>query len=392
MGFALFFMVCMLSAFDLISVYIAMEGLALTLYVLAASDFKVKGSLESSVKYFSLGVIASGVIIFAILLIYLLVGSTNFLKIWYYLGELQNYDNEAYFLGYKLFLKNIELLWNIPLIFLIWGFLFKLAAYPNTMWAPEVYEGSAMPVTAFFAIPVKITFLGVFIRLLYFVFAYLENIWVPLISLAAAGSLVVGCFGALSTDKVKKFLAYASINHMGFMLMGLSSASFKGLSNVWTYLIVYLVMNLVIFAVLLNIRDWKRGTSLVFITDFQYLSANNLFVTVITTIVWFSMAGIPPLAGFFSKYYIFLSAVESSSYFLVFLAIITSIVSTFYYLFFLRSIFFDNSTWSKLSYLRSSNTLFGFIDFTISLFLIFFIFVNSYIYHFFISIAIYSLF
>jgi NADH-quinone oxidoreductase subunit N len=110
MGFALFFMVCMLSAFDLISVYIAMEGLALTLYVLAASDFSVKGSLESSVKYFSLGVIASGVIIFAILLIYLLVGSTNFLKIWYYLGELQNYDNASNFLGYKLFLKNIELL------------------------------------------------------------------------------------------------------------------------------------------------------------------------------------------------------------------------------------------------------------------------------------------
>jgi NADH-quinone oxidoreductase subunit N len=129
-----------------------------------------------------------------------------------------------------------------------------------------------MPVTAFFAIPVKFTFVAVFIKLLAFLFSELQAIWVPLLSLAAAGSLIIGCFGALNTDKVKSFLAYASINHMGFMLMGLSSASFKGISNVWTYLLVYLAMNLIIFAILLNVRSSSSGRCMVYITDFQYLS------------------------------------------------------------------------------------------------------------------------
>lgn len=328
-GWSLFFMISMISANDLIVFYISMEGLALLLYILAALGF-TKGSLEASVKYFSLGAIASSLILFFILISYLLTKTTNYIEIVYYFSCIDTLD------------PNILYMWTLPIVCLIIGFLFKLAAFPNHLWAPEVYEGVVTPVTAFFAIPVKLTMFAVFVKFLYFIISPLHHIWIPMLYISAGGSLIVGCLGALTTNKIKKFLAYASINHMGFLLLGLISNNHKGLQSSFFYLIIYLITSVLIFTVLLNIYNSETKQSLVYISDFRRLLQGRILFAIVITVVFFSMAGIPPLAGFFSKYYVLISLLDSSLYFLASIALITSVISAFYYLKIIKNMWFES--------------------------------------------------
>lgn len=308
-------MMMMVSANDLISLYLGLELQSMALYVLAAVQRDNLRSSEAGLKYFVLGALASGMLLYGISLIYGFTGSTSFLTI---AGVAQS----------QAALQNVGLI--VGLVFLLVGIAFKFSAVPFHMWTPDVYEGAPTPVTAFFASAPKIAAMAILMRTLGGAFPGLETQWLQIIWFISIASMLLGSFAAIGQTNIKRLMAYSSIAHVGFALVGLAAGTHQGAQSVLVYLAIYLVMTFGTFACILAMR---RGDDMIEdIDQLSGLAQTNLPMAFTFAMLMFSLAGIPPLAGFFAKLYVFGAAVQAGLYPLAIIGVLASVVSAFYYI------------------------------------------------------------
>ena len=313
-------MFIMVSANNLIGLYLGIELQSLSLYVLASIDRNSLKSSESGVKYFVLGALSSGLFLYGCSLIYGFTGSTNYLII-----------NENFSI------ENLGLIFG--LVFILVGLAFKISAVPFHMWTPDVYEGSPTSVTAFFALAPKVAGIGAFIQILFIAFGTAFEEWKSIIIFISIASMVLGSVAAIGQTNIKRLMAYSSISHVGYALAGLATGSFVGISATLTYMSIYVVMNIAAFTCILFFsRDKIYYED---IRDLRGLSKNHPVVAACFCLVLFSLAGIPPLAGFFAKFYIFKALIESEMYLLAIIGLISSVISAFYYLRIIKIMYFD---------------------------------------------------
>ena len=313
-------MMVMVSSNDLILFYIGLELQSLSLYVLASFNRDNLLSSESGLKYFVLSALSSGLLLYGCSLIYGFSGSTNFFII------ANNLTESSYGLTFGI-------------VFILVGLAFKISAVPFHMWAPDVYQGSPTSVTAFFAILPKIAALTIFIRVLYVPFFNLINDWQMIIIFLSIASMLFGSIAAIGQSNLKRLIAYSSIGHMGYALAGLSTGTNQGIQSSITYITIYLFMNLAFFACILMLRrDNKYFEN---IEDLSGLSKHHPVISFSFLIVLFSLAGIPPLAGFFAKFYIFTAVLEQSMYFLAIVGLLSTVIAAYYYLRLIKIIYFD---------------------------------------------------
>lgn len=314
-------MMLMVSAHDMLSLYVALELQSLSLYVLAAIRRDHLRSAESGMKYFILGAISSGFLLFGISLLYGYTGTTNFAL----MGSALSAE--------------VTLGAMIGMVFILAGIAFKVSAVPFHMWTPDVYEGAPTSVTAFFAMVPKLAALALIIRLVFEPFAALSHDWGQILWFLAAASMVVGAFAGLRQGNIKRLLAYSSIGNMGYALMGIVAASALGVGSLLFYMAIYMIMTAGTFAVILSMR--RHGRSLENMSDLSGLSQNSPVLAYILALLMFSMSGIPPLAGFFGKFAVFQAAMDAHLYVLAVIGVLTSVVSAFYYLRVIKIMFFD---------------------------------------------------
>ena len=322
----------MISSNNLLPIYMALELQALSLYLLAAIKRDSAKSSEAGVKYFLLGSVASGLLLFGISLIYGFAGTID-------LGSLGKYYQANY--------PNIPIALFLGFILVIIALLFKVSAAPFHMWTPDVYEGSSTIVTTFFASMVKFVSIIILLRL-YFT---LTIVWVDMnqiIIVVAILSLIIGAFGAIKQNNIKRMLAYSAIGHIGFVLVGLAVGSFDAIKAIILYAIIYSSLSLGAFAFLLMLQDESKNSTdakndhIYTLSAIAGLAKNNPIIGMSLAVIMFSMAGIPPLAGFFAKFYILMSAVGKGFYVMAIIAVLCSVVSAFYYLRIVKIIYFDN--------------------------------------------------
>jgi NADH-quinone oxidoreductase subunit N len=367
--FSMLFLCLLISSYNFISMFISIVGFSLNLYVLLLID-KHPASREAGVKYFYLSTFSTGLMLFGIFILYFVFHTTDF-----YFFKLLSSGNTSILPSATLidlhipnltssFVSNITL---TAISFIMIGFFFKLAAFPCHWWTPEVYDGSPDPVMAFFILPVKIATFGFFVRLLNHVLPQIHIFsdvlaWKPLIFSAATGSMLVGCFQALLERKIKRFLAYTSINQMGFLLVGVCSNTLDGYMAALMYLLIYISMNVPFLCIFLffyrsivklerdgvysPIVEHKFALSLVYLTDFQAFAKEYRGYACILAIVLFSMAGLPLTAGFFGKFYLLLSAFNQFPLLIV-IGLLTSLISTAYYIRIVKILFFEIGIWTE---------------------------------------------
>ena len=313
-------MMIMISSNDLIVFYMGLELQSLALYVLASFNRDNLLSTESGLKYFVLSALSSGLLLYGCSLIYGFSESTNFDQI---------LINSTVFNYGKTF----------GIVFILVGLAFKISAVPFHMWAPDVYQGSPTSVTLFFAILPKIAALSVFIKFLYTPFANMNDQWQTIIVFISIASMIFGAVAAIGQKNLKRLIAYSSISHMGYALAGLATVSNQGIQSSITYISIYLVMNLAFFSCLFMLK--RNDNYYENIEDLSGLSKKHPILSFSFLIVLFSLAGIPPLAGFFAKFYIFLAVIEQSMYFLAIVGLLATVVAAFYYLRIIKIIYFD---------------------------------------------------
>jgi NADH-quinone oxidoreductase subunit N len=316
-------MMAMVSASDLITLYMGLELLSLSLYVLGSFDRDNARSAEAGLKYFVLGALASGLYLYGASLTYGFAGSTSFAAI----GSAVS-GQEGVSLGVV-----------VGMTFVIAALAFKISAVPFHMWTPDVYEGAPTPVTAFFASAPKVAAVSLLVRVLADPFADLASQWQGVIWLASLGSMLLGSLAAIRQQNIKRLMAYSSIGHVGYALMGLAVATDTGLRGVMLYMAIYLVMNAGVFAVLVAMR--RQGRSLERVDDLAGLGRTDPAMAIAMVVFMFSMAGIPPLAGFFSKLYVFLAAVQEGFWVLATVGVLTSVIGAYYYLRIIKVMYFD---------------------------------------------------
>ena len=313
-------MMVMISSNDLIVFYIGLELQSLSLYVLASFNRDQIKSSESGLKYFVLSALSSGLLLYGCSLVYGFSGSTNFT----YISNVST---------------NIEYGVIFGLVFIIVGLAFKISAVPFHMWAPDVYQGSPTAVTLFFAALPKVAALTVFIRFLYTPFVNLIDQWQTILVFISIASMIFGAVAAIGQFNLKRLIAYSSIGHMGYALAGLASGTNQGIQSSVIYISIYLAMTLAFFSCLFMLR--KKNIFYEKIEDLSGLSSNHPILSIALLIVLFSLAGIPPLAGFFAKFYIFMAVIEQSMYFLAIIGLLSTVVAAFYYLRLIKIIYFD---------------------------------------------------
>ena len=313
-------MLVMISSYDLIVFYIGLELQSLSLYVLAAFNRNQTKSSEAGLKYFVLSALSSGLLLYGCSLIYGFSGSTNF----YLISE--NIHSSEY--------GNV-----FGIVFILVGLAFKIAVVPFHMWAPDVYEGSPTSVTLFFAVVPKIAALTVFIRFLYVPFVNLIDQWQMIIIFLSLASMIFGAVAAIGQKNLKRLIAYSSIGHMGYALAGLAVGTNSGIQSSIIYISIYLIMNLGIFCCLFMMK--RKDKFFDNLEDLAGLSKNHPIISLSLLILLFSLAGIPPMAGFFAKFYIFMSVIEQSMYFLAIVGLLSTVISAFYYLRIIKIIYFD---------------------------------------------------
>ena len=313
-------MILMISSYDLIVFYLGLELQSLCLYILASFKRDDEKSTEAGLKYFVLSALASGLLLYGCSLIYGFTGSTNFDLI------AQNLDE-----------TNSGAVFGI--VFIIVGLAFKVSAVPFHMWTPDVYEGSPTSVTVFFALIPKIAAFSIFIRFMYVPFVNMIDEWQLIIVFLAIGSMILGAVAAIGQNNIKRLMAYSSIGHIGYALAGLSTGTNAGVQSTIIYLVIYLFMNLSVFGCIFMMK--REGNFLENINDLSGLSKNHPLLALCFLISLFSLAGIPPLAGFFAKFYIFMSVIESKMYALAIIGLLTTVISAFYYLRIIKIIYFD---------------------------------------------------
>ncbi len=313
-------MILMISSYDLIVFYLGLELQSLCLYILASFKRDDERSTEAGLKYFVLSALASGLLLYGCSLIYGFTGSTNFEIISENLSE----GNTGAVFG---------------MVFIIVGLAFKVSAVPFHMWTPDVYEGSPTSVTSFFALVPKIAALTVFIRFMYVPFINVISHWQTIIIFLSIASMILGAVAAIGQSNIKRLMAYSSIGHMGYALAGLAPGTNAGIQSTIIYLTIYLVMNLGAFGCIFMMK--RENVFHEKINDLSGLSKNHPMLALGFLIILFSLAGMPPLAGFFAKFYIFMAVIEAKMYTLAIIGLVTTVVSAFYYLSIIKVIYFD---------------------------------------------------
>ena len=330
-------MMVMISSNDLIVFYMGLELQSLALYVLATFNRDQIKSSEAGLKYFVLSALSSGLLLYGCSLIYGFSGSTNFNVI----SDQLNTD---------------EYVLTFGIVFILVGLAFKISAVPFHMWAPDVYEGSPTSVTLFFTMVPKIAALTVFVRFLYVPFLNLIDQWQMIIVFLSIASMLFGAIAAIGQTNIKRLVAYSSIGHIGYTLAGLATGSNEGIQSSIIYISIYVIMNLALFSCLLMLK--RNDQYYEEIDDLSGLSKNHPLLSLSLLVILFSLAGIPPLAGFFAKFYVFKAVIEQSMYFLAIVGLLSTVVAAFYYLRIIKIIYFDkekekydqdHSLWLKFS-------------------------------------------
>jgi NADH-quinone oxidoreductase subunit N len=313
-------MLMLISAADLIALYLGLELMSLCLYVLASFDREKVRASEAGLKYFVLGALSSGMLLYGASLIYGFTGTVNFAGI---AAEARE--------------GGIGLVFG--LVFLLAGLCFKVSAVPFHMWTPDVYEGAPTPVTAFFAAAPKIAAMAVFVRAAIVAFPTIAVQWQQILVFVSIASMVLGAFAAIGQRNIKRLMAYSSIGHMGYALVGLAAGTAEGVQGVIVYLAIYVAMTLGTFACILAMR---RGDLMVEeIADLKGLARTKPAMAFFLAMLLFSMAGVPPLAGFFAKFYVFLAAIKAGLYTLAVIGVLASVVGCYYYLMIVKVMYFD---------------------------------------------------
>ena len=313
----MFFMV---SSNDLILFYLGLELQSLALYILTAIDRDNLKSTESGIKFFILSALSSGLLLYGCSLLYGFTGSTNF--------EIINKELTS---------ENVGAVF--AMVFILVGLAFKVSAVPFHMWTPDVFEGSPSSITSFFAIVPKIAGIAVFIRFMQIPFENILIEWQSIIIFLSIASMILGAVAAIGQKNIKRLIAYSSIGHIGYALAGIATGTSSGYSSSVLYITIYAVMNLGIFGCIFLMK--KDGKYTEEINDLSGISKNHPLISLSFLIILFSLAGIPPLGGFFAKFYIFLSVVESEMYTLAIIGLLTTVISAFYYLKIIKIIYFD---------------------------------------------------
>jgi NADH-quinone oxidoreductase subunit N len=315
-------MLMMISANDLIALYVGLELQSLALYVVAAFDRHSARSSEAGLKYFVLGALSSGMLLYGASLIYGFTGSTLFVDI---AAAVQP--------------SGVNLGLVFGLVFLLAGLAFKISAVPFHMWTPDVYEGAPTPVTAFFAAAPKLAAMALIVRTLFAAFPAVTHEWQQIVTFLAIASMALGAFAAIGQHNIKRLMAYSSIGHMGYALVGLAAGTVEGVQGVIVYLAIYLAMTLGTFACILAMR--RKGRMVEDIDQLAGLSRTSPLMAFMLAMLLFSLAGIPPLAGFFAKFYVFLAAIHAGLYALAVMGVLLSVVGAYYYIRIIKLIYFD---------------------------------------------------
>jgi NADH-quinone oxidoreductase subunit N len=323
--FASLGMLMMVSANDLISLYVGLELQSLSLYVIAAFRRDSTKSSEAGLKYFVLGALSSGMLLYGASMIYGFAGTTRFDS----LASLFTGPNADPPVGVI-----------VGLVFLLAGIAFKVSAVPFHMWTPDVYEGAPTPVTAFFAVAPKIAAIALLVRTMLGPFGELFAQWQQIIVFISIASMVLGALAAIWQTNIKRLMAYSSIGHVGYALIGLAAGSVEGVRGIAIYMAIYLAMNVGTFCCILSMR--RQGRLVEGIDDLAGLARNQPMMAAALAVFMFSMAGIPPLAGFFGKVYIFMSAVNEGLYVLAIIGVLSSVIGAFYYLRIVKIMYFDD--------------------------------------------------
>ena len=316
-------MLMMISANDLISLYLGLELQNLPLYVMASFQRDQLRSTEAGLKYFVLSALSSGMLLYGASMVYGFAGSTNF-------------DTLAHSLDPN---NGVSIGLVIGIVFVAVGLAFKVSAVPFHMWTPDVYEGAPTPVTAFFSVAPKMAAMALFVRVMIYPFIALVEQWQQVIWLISVASVVLGAFAAINQRNIKRLMAYSSIGHVGYALIGLAAGTPAGVRGILVYMAIYLFMNIGAFAVILCMR--RDGRPVEGIADLAGLSRSQPGLAAALAIFMFSLAGIPPLAGFFAKLYIFMAAIDARLYLLAVIAVVTSVVGAYYYVRIIRIMYFD---------------------------------------------------
>jgi NADH-quinone oxidoreductase subunit N len=328
MSFAILLLVLLVGANKLIAVFLMIGGFSLCLYILILYDLTSQPSREAATKYFYLSTLSTGLILFGVFQFYIVNKNDQF-------GELLT------FATYELTQDSATLMRG-AIVFMVVGFLFKLSAFPAHLWAVDVYEGSPAPVMAFFLLPVKVAVILVFTRILNTAFVGYEEVWLSCLSIATIGSLTWGALAAAQERKLTRFLGYASINQLGFLLLAISVTTDGALGALSVYLILYALMTASFLLVFLHARR-EDNHNMIYLADLRGLAPRESLLSWNTATALFSMAGVPPLGGFFGKYLILDAALRAGLYTQVIVALATSLISTFYYLQLIKAFWFEEA-------------------------------------------------
>jgi NADH-quinone oxidoreductase subunit N len=315
-------MLMLISAADLIALYLGLELMSLPLYVVAASHRDSLRSTEAGLKYFVLGALSSGMLLYGASLVYGFTGTVSFPAI----AQAAGHGGVGLIFG---------------LVFLFAGFCFKVSAVPFHMWTPDVYEGAPTPVTAFFAAAPKVAGIAMFVRTAVVAFPGITNEWQQILVFVAIASMALGSFAAIGQRNFKRLMAYSSIGHMGYALLGLAAGTPEGVQGVLLYMAIYITMTLGVFAVILAMR--RSGGMVESIDQLAGLARTHPTTAFLLAMLLFSMAGVPPLAGFFAKFYVFLAAIKAGLYVLAVLGVLASVVGAYYYLAIIKIMYFDEA-------------------------------------------------
>jgi NADH-quinone oxidoreductase subunit N len=318
-------MMMLISAADLIALYLGLELMSLALYVVAAIDRDSVRSTEAGLKYFVLGALSSGMLLYGASLVYGFTGTVSFAGI--AKASTEGGTSTA----------NLGLVFG--LVFLFAGFCFKVSAVPFHMWTPDVYEGAPTPITAFFAAAPKVAGIAMFVRTTIVAFPGILTQWQQIVVFVAIASMALGSFAAIGQRNIKRLMAYSSIGHMGFALVGLAAGTAEGVQGVLVYMAIYVTMTLGMFACILSMR--RDGQMVENIADLAGLARTKPAMAFFLAMLLFSLAGIPPLAGFFAKFYVFLAAIKAGLFTLAVIGVVTSVVGAYYYLAIVKTMYFD---------------------------------------------------
>jgi NADH-quinone oxidoreductase subunit N len=337
--FSILGMFFMISSNDLMSFYLGLELQSLALYILASIDRDNLKSNESGIKYFVLSALSSGLLLYGCSLLYGFTGSTNFEEI-----------------NLKMELENTGAVF--AMVFILVGLAFKVSAVPFHMWTPDVYQGSPSSVTSFFAVVPKVAGIAILIRFVQVPFEQLIDHWKNILVFMSLASMILGAVAAIGQTNIKRLIAYSSIGHIGYALAGISTGTLTGYSSSIAYISIYIIMNLGVFGCIFLMK--KDGKYCEDIKDLAGISKQNPLLAISFLTIMFSLAGIPPLAGFFAKFYVFMSVIENGMYTLAIVGLLSTVISAFYYLRIIKIIYFDEikNPFDKIKNLGITSTIF----------------------------------